>query len=93
MDRSARIEEFLAGLTELSKKTGISLASCGCCGSPWLEHVLDFDHYHVCENGNRLRAIDSTGDTAAVSSTELVVDSTYNEAQCSFCRTAVRKKA
>lgn len=31
--------EFLVGLTELTKKTGIAIGGCGCCGSPYLSEV------------------------------------------------------
>lgn len=30
------MEEFLEELTELSKKYGIGIGGCGCCGSPFL---------------------------------------------------------
>lgn len=29
--------EFLRGLDELSRRTGVIIAGCGCCGSPSLE--------------------------------------------------------
>ena len=28
--------DFLAGLTELTLKTGVVIDGCGCCGSPYL---------------------------------------------------------
>lgn len=28
--------QFLSDLTELSRKHGIAIGGCGCCGSPWL---------------------------------------------------------
>jgi hypothetical protein len=39
------MNEFLEELTELSKKHGIYIAACGCCGSPWL---LRFDPDGKC---------------------------------------------
>ena len=30
---------FLVGLAELTRKTGISVDGCGCCGSPFLVKV------------------------------------------------------
>jgi hypothetical protein len=27
-------KEFLIGLTELTKRTGVVISGCGCCGSP-----------------------------------------------------------
>lgn len=35
--------EFLRGLRELTLKTGIKIAGCGCCDSPWLEKLEDKD--------------------------------------------------
>jgi len=32
-----REREFMIGLTELTRKTGIVIGGCGCCGSPWLQ--------------------------------------------------------
>lgn len=32
-------KEFLIGLTELSRKTGIIVTGCGCCGSPSLSDI------------------------------------------------------
>ena len=29
--------EFVAGLTELTRRTGVFVEGCGCCGSPFLE--------------------------------------------------------
>ncbi len=31
--------EFLQGLRELTLKTGIAIAGCGCCGSPYLVEI------------------------------------------------------
>lgn len=32
-------EDFLEGLAELTRRTGIEIAACGCCNSPWLSPV------------------------------------------------------
>ena len=34
-------ERFLIELTELTRKHGIVIGGCGCCGSPWLDDVID----------------------------------------------------
>lgn len=31
------LEKFLAELDELTKKYGIEIGGCGCCGSPYLD--------------------------------------------------------
>lgn len=33
--------KFILELTELTRKYGISIGGCGCCGSPWLDHNED----------------------------------------------------
>ena len=41
-----RLEDFLKELTELSKKYGLYIGGCGCCGSPWIRDTkgwLDTD--------------------------------------------------
>ena len=35
-ERQQKEREFLIGLTELTRKTGIEICGCGCCGSPTL---------------------------------------------------------
>lgn len=32
-----RISEFMDGLEELSRRTGVYVSGCGCCGSPFLD--------------------------------------------------------
>lgn len=32
-------KEFLVGLEKLTRKTGIVIGGCGCCGSPYLYEV------------------------------------------------------
>lgn len=34
---------FLKALSELSIKHEITIAGCGCCGSPWLSRPHDFN--------------------------------------------------
>lgn len=38
--------EFLRELSELTKKHGISIGACGCCGSPFLTE-LEGDDDHI----------------------------------------------
>ena len=46
-----RVQRFLEELGELSRRTGVSIFGCGCCGSPRLEldedpesdYVVDYD--------------------------------------------------
>lgn len=51
------VSAFLKDLTELTKKHGIEICGCGCCGSPWLA-VLDKrtqaseDYSYKCESDN-----------------------------------------
>lgn len=39
--KEARERAFLAELTELSKKHGIVIGGCGCCGSPSFGEIND----------------------------------------------------
>lgn len=40
-DFSEKEREFLIGLEELTRRTGIAVVGCGCCGSPGLDHLQD----------------------------------------------------
>lgn len=40
-DKDARRLAFLLELRELTRKHGISIGGCGCCGSPWLDEEAD----------------------------------------------------
>lgn len=33
------VRQFLVDLTALTKKYGLAIGGCGCCGSPWLEPI------------------------------------------------------
>jgi len=51
-----RLQMFLAELSELSKKYGMYIQGCGCCGSPWvfddkIKHDYDNLSYQDDENG------------------------------------------
>lgn len=46
-----KVTEFLTELTELTKKYGIQIAGCGCCGSPWLEEAEHENGFYVLEEG------------------------------------------
>ena len=39
MEITENEKEFLIGLAELTRKTGIVIGGCGCCGSPFLNKV------------------------------------------------------
>ena len=41
-----KCKEFLTELSALTKKYGIRIDGCGCCGSPWLED--DHRQYGEC---------------------------------------------
>lgn len=48
MTEEERFQAFLVGLEELTKKYGVAVAGCGCCGSPRLEQVSpegEYTHY------------------------------------------------
>lgn len=36
-----QITEFLRGLAELTRRTGVEVGGCGCCGSPFLTPLED----------------------------------------------------
>jgi len=40
-DRTKRRRAFLTELGELTKKYGVAIGGCGCCGSPWLDDDAD----------------------------------------------------
>ena len=39
MSLNEKEREFIIGLNELTKKTGIAVGGCGCCGSPYLHEI------------------------------------------------------
>jgi len=41
------LKEFLEGLAELTKKKGVAIGGCGCCGSPYLYIVDGAGTYRV----------------------------------------------
>ena len=45
-----QIKKFRAELTELSRRHGIAIAGCGCCGSPWVEKINDPDGRYDLED-------------------------------------------
>lgn len=38
--KNEKNDKFLEELTELTKKYGIEIGGCGCCGSPWLNDMI-----------------------------------------------------
>ena len=51
------METFRAELTELSRRHGIAIAGCGCCGSPWIEKVEDSDGRYNLEDSTVLPTV------------------------------------
>lgn len=47
-----QVATFLIELTALSRKHGISIGGCGCCGSPYLDPCKVDGHYKVEEYGD-----------------------------------------
>ena len=44
-----RLEFFLKGLAELTKKYNIEIRGCGCCGSPYINDFQEeFDGDNLC---------------------------------------------
>lgn len=44
MSERAELEKlFLLELEQLAKRYKIVVSGCGCCGSPWLEHIENTD--------------------------------------------------
>ena len=55
------VKEFLKELTELSKKYGIFIGGCGCCGSPFLyadEGGINYKDLDFQEKENRYTVYD-----------------------------------
>lgn len=48
-----RQEKFIAELTKLTKKYGIAIGGCGCCGSPWVTptNIKDGHYEHSGYDG------------------------------------------
>lgn len=51
-----RVENFSKELSDLTKKYGIAIGGCGCCGSPYLDdlNVKDFKNIKDIELGDCL---------------------------------------
>ena len=53
-DEQQRKQQFLVELTALTRKHGISIGGCGCCGSPWLDAEAEVSDqragYALCDN-------------------------------------------
>lgn len=49
-------KEFLRELTKLSKKHGVAIDGCGCCGSPFISErtIGGAEKYTVDDSGDRL---------------------------------------
>lgn len=52
-DEQQRKQQFLVELAALTRKHGISIGGCGCCGSPWLNAEADVSDqragYALCD--------------------------------------------
>lgn len=47
------MRNFLDGLTKLTMETGVMIAGCGCCGSPYLSEVSGYiSGSYTVEPGN-----------------------------------------
>jgi hypothetical protein len=55
LPNAQKLNLFLAELTELSKKHGLAIGGCGCCGSPWIyddgDGAEDFKKQHYVLKG------------------------------------------
>ena len=51
-------KEFLRGLTKLTKKTGIAIDGCGCCGSPFLTKVKSVKGEYTYSSVNGEASVD-----------------------------------
>lgn len=49
LDKAER--EFLIGLEKLTRDTGVRIAGCGCCGSPFLDRVENQESRNNSEAG------------------------------------------
>lgn len=49
-----KIEDFLKDLTKLTRRTGVIIGGCGCCGSPYLtvEKPVNDGEYRADGNDN-----------------------------------------
>lgn len=59
---SEKIKDFLQQLTELTRKTGVGIAGCGCCRSPFTFDLND-DEKHFVYGCNKDGGIIEWGDT------------------------------
>lgn len=64
-DKAARRQAFLLELRELTRKHGVAIGGCGCCGSPWLDEDVDVSDERAgySEDSGELRWI-APGDNA-----------------------------
>ena len=51
-----KIEDFLKDLTKLTRRTGVIIGGCGCCGSPYLtvEKPVNDGEYRIEGDGDNL---------------------------------------
>jgi len=54
-EEEKRMSEFMEGLAELTKKTGVAVAGCGCCGSPYLTEAVAGTRYDHDDSFNNIR--------------------------------------
>lgn len=64
-----RVSAFMEGLEFLSRKTGVFVDGCGCCGSPYLkvdgcDDYKSFEDIEVGDDGWELSLVDRSGDSS-----------------------------
>jgi Fe-S oxidoreductase len=56
-DREA---EFVKALNKLTKKYGVAIGGCGCCGSPYLHETNAKEGEYLLSGGDDLRWVEKT---------------------------------
>ena len=59
-----RLELFLKELAELTKKYGLVIGGCGCCGSPWIEDLEQKNYINNLRYNDEKQEYFMEGDTS-----------------------------